>query len=322
MTLTTADLEQYLPQGENARYTPLRVVRDATWQRAANDISTAPLVSTSVKAVNGVFTVAAGTNADITLDWPLPGKNKLATRELNIVIEDNAELTLLEILKGDGWAADSINLTLGKNAKVRHAVVQHAAGVVTRTEKITVADNAAYNRLALQTRSELSRLDVALTLASHATVNLSGINLCGQNQVLDQTVLLTLNGPGNKCNVQQRNAIAAGGQGIFQGKYYVAQAAQQTDGYMLVKNLLLDDSAQAFGKPELEIYADDVKCSHGASTGGLNPEQLFYLKSRGLDNATARQLIVAGFAEELLAGWPDLFLNAAQPAAQGWLATL
>jgi Fe-S cluster assembly scaffold protein SufB len=270
VTLTTADLEQYLPQGENARYTPLRVVRDATWQRAANDISTAPLVSTSVKAVNGVFTVAAGTNADITLDWPLPGKNKLATRELNIVIEDNAELTLLEILKGDGWAADSINLTL----------------------------------------------------ASHATVNLSGINLCGQNQVLDQTVLLTLNGPGNKCNVQQRNAIAAGGQGIFQGKYYVAQAAQQTDGYMLVKNLLLDDSAQAFGKPELEIYADDVKCSHGASTGGLNPEQLFYLKSRGLDNATARQLIVAGFAEELLAGWPDLFLNAAQPAAQGWLATL
>jgi Fe-S cluster assembly scaffold protein SufB len=318
VTLTSAELEHYLPQGENARYTPLRVVRDATWQRA----EAAPLVSSSVKAIDGVFTVAANTQADITLDWPLPGKAKLATRELNIVVEDNAELTLLEILKGDGWAADSINILLGKNAKVHHAVVQHAAGIVTRSEKISVADNATYNRLALQTQSALSRLDVALTLASHATVNLCGINLCGRNQVLDQTTLLTLNGPGNKCNVQQRNAIAAGGQGIFQGKYYVAQAAQQTDGYMLVRNLLLDDSARAFGKPELEIYADDVKCSHGASTGGLNPEQLFYLKSRGLDDATARQLIVAGFAEELLTGWPDLFLNAAQPVTQGWLAAL
>ncbi|HEX2859755.1 MAG TPA: SufD family Fe-S cluster assembly protein [Alphaproteobacteria bacterium] len=316
--LNAADLEKFLPQGETALHTPLRAVRDGTWKMA----EAPPLLSTSVKCESGSFVVPAGKKAELNIEWPLPGGGKVAARQLHIAVEDGAELTLLELFKGQGWAADNITITLGTGAKLTHAVVQHAEGIVTRTENISMGDNAHYGRLAVQSSSRLARLDVALTLQSNATVSAAGVNLCNANQVLDQTMLLTLNGPGNRCSVQQRNVLAAGAHSVFQGKYYVGQKAQKTDGYMLVNNLLLGDNALAFGKPELEIYADDVKCSHGASTGGLNPEQLFYMKARGIGEAAAKQLMVAGFAEELLADWPVDFIAAAQPVVHTWLESL
>ena len=89
-------------------------------------------------------------------------------------------------------------------------------------------------------------------------------------------------------------------RGVFQGKITVRQDAQKTDGHQLNRTLLLSRKAEIDTKPELEIYADDVKCSHGATAGEPEDDQLFYLRSRGLDLHTARKLIVEGFMGELL----------------------
>jgi Fe-S cluster assembly protein SufD len=268
--------------------------------------------------------VPAGERMVIYGEHLMPVKDALAARQILLEVGAGAELVLVETLGGDGsgWAADTLRLSVGAGAVVRHAVVQAAdlAATVTRSERVEVATGGRYERLALQTGAQLGRLDLVVAMERDGTARLAGVNLANAGQLLDQTTRLELAGPGNRAEVQQRNVAGTGGTVVFQGKYRVAAAAQQTDGYMLVKNLLLGEGAAALGKPELEIYADDVKCSHGASTGGLNAEQLFYLAARGVAEDAARRLLVGGFATELLSGWPGEIEAVARPAVEGWLA--
>jgi Fe-S cluster assembly protein SufD len=91
-----------------------------------------------------------------------------------------------------------------------------------------------------------------------------------------------------------------GATGVFQGKILVTQGAQKTDGYQISQSLLLDDNAQFLAKPELEIYADDVKCSHGSTTGAIDETALFYLRSRGVPMEEARALLVLSFLADAL----------------------
>ena len=91
-----------------------------------------------------------------------------------------------------------------------------------------------------------------------------------------------------------------GAEGVFQGKIRVRQDAQQTDGHQLNRALLLSRGAEVDSKPELEIYADDVKCSHGATVGELEEDQLFYLMARGIDRDSARDLLIAAFLNEAI----------------------
>jgi Fe-S cluster assembly protein SufD len=90
----------------------------------------------------------------------------------------------------------------------------------------------------------------------------------------------------------------------FQGKIYVAQKAQKTQAYQLNNNLVLSRSAEAHSKPNLEIFADDVKASHGATVGKLDPEQLFYLKTRGFSEQQAQNTLISGFLQEVVACIP------------------
>ena len=92
-----------------------------------------------------------------------------------------------------------------------------------------------------------------------------------------------------------KSVIDDSSKSVYQGKIYVDSKAQKTDGYQLSKAVLLNEQAEFNAKPELEIYADDVKCSHGSASGSLNEESIFYLMSRGLDNKTAKELLITGF---------------------------
>ena len=89
-------------------------------------------------------------------------------------------------------------------------------------------------------------------------------------------------------------------KGIYQGKIFVNEIAQKTDGYQLSKALLLDENTEFNGKPELEIYADDVKCSHGSTSGNLDENAIFYLMSRGLDFKQAKKLLIEGFINDVI----------------------
>jgi Fe-S cluster assembly protein SufD len=110
-----------------------------------------------------------------------------------------------------------------------------------------------------------------------------------------------------------------GAVGVFQGKILVRPGAQKTDGYQISQALLLDESSQSLAKPELEIYADDVKCSHGSTTGAIDETALFYLRSRGVPAAQAEALLVLAFLAEAVAEIEDQALAAAvQSRLAGW----
>ncbi|WFE74335.1 Fe-S cluster assembly protein SufD [Roseinatronobacter sp. S2] len=116
----------------------------------------------------------------------------------------------------------------------------------------------------------------------------------------DDTVFVTHGAQGCESRQVFKKVLRNGAVGVFQGKILVEQAAQQTDGYQISQALLLDENAQFLAKPELEIYADDVKCSHGSTSGEIDPEQLFYLRARGLPEASAKMLLVLAFLAEAL----------------------
>ncbi len=116
-----------------------------------------------------------------------------------------------------------------------------------------------------------------------------------------------------------KNVLAGKSRGVFQGKIEVARQAQKTDGYQMNQALLLSPDAEVDSKPELEIFADDVKCSHGATVGELDAEQMFYLRSRGVPEAEARSILVRAFLAEALDAVADETIRARlETAVDGW----
>ena len=116
-----------------------------------------------------------------------------------------------------------------------------------------------------------------------------------------------------------KNVLAGRSRGVFQGRIEVARDAQKTDGYQMNQALLLSPDAEIDTKPELEIFADDVKCSHGATVGELDAEQLFYLRSRGIPDAEARSMLVRAFlAEALDAVTHDAVRAVLEAAVERW----
>ncbi len=137
----------------------------------------------------------------------------------------------------------------------------------------------------------------------------------------DDTVYITHGAP--RCESRQvfKKVLRHGAVGVFQGKILVDQIAQLTDGYQISQSLLLDEDAQFLAKPELEIYADDVKCSHGSTSGEIDPVQLFYLRARGLSEDTAKLLLVLAFLAEALDEIEDAGLaEDLRDRLEAWLA--
>ena len=106
--------------------------------------------------------------------------------------------------------------------------------------------------------------------------------------------------PNCKSNQKVKNVLSSESKGIYQGKIFVKSVAQKTDAYQLSKALLLDDDAEFNSKPELEIYADDVKCSHGSSSGNIDQDSLYYLMTRGLSKKDSTKLLIKGFLNDVL----------------------
>jgi Fe-S cluster assembly protein SufD len=118
-----------------------------------------------------------------------------------------------------------------------------------------------------------------------------------------------------------KKVLKNGAVGVFQGKILVKPGAQKTDGYQISQSLLLDDDSQFLAKPELEIYADDVKCSHGSTSGAIDETALFYLQSRGVPRATAQALLVLAFLAEAIDEVEDeAIAEDIRGRLEGWLA--
>jgi len=140
---------------------------------------------------------------------------------------------------------------------------------------------------------------VALT-AEGASCEMNGLYLGDKDQVLDHQTFVDHQKPDGKSDQFFKGILAGNSRGVFRGQVRVCQDAQRTDAHQTNKNLLLSDTAKVDTQPQLEILADDVKCSHGAAVGQLQDDALFYLRSRGIDAKEAGRMLAQGFAREVI----------------------
>lgn len=228
-----------------------------------------------------------------------------------IVLEESAEGIIIETHTG-GSDAQQVQQTseilVGDNAKLTHIRLQDAGGetVHLATDLVGVGRDALYDGFVVTTGGELARQESHIEFQGEgAEARISGTYLLSGKQHADVTTRINHAVP--RCTSREvfKGVIADKARGVFQGKIIVAKDAQKTDGHQLNKTLLLSPKAEIDTKPELEIYADDVKCSHGATTGQIDENQLFYLRARGIDEATARGLLIHSFISEVMAEVKD-----------------
>ena len=206
---------------------------------------------------------------------------------------------------GPYWTNAVTQVAVAPNAVLRHYKLQaegESAFHIAETS-IRLEHDAAYRAFALSLGGRLARneLDVALA-GEHGEAHLAGATLARGDQHLDTTLRVEHKAP--RCGSSQdfKSIVDDRAHAVFQGRIRVAPNAQKTDARQLSRNLLLSGTAAADAKPELEILADDVKCSHGAAIGDLDKDAIFYLRARGLDDAQARALLIDGFVGELIDG--------------------
>ncbi len=224
-----------------------------------------------------------------------------------IEIEEGAAASLVEHAAAGGDCAcltnSLLDISIGAGGSLRHYRVQADGpeAIDVATVRAAVGADAGYEVFSLATGARLSRLDARVTLDGRgAHCGLSGAFLMRDRQHCDHTTVIEHRVPGTSCREVFKGVLDEQARGVFQGRIVVHRDAQKTDGHQSCKTLLLSDAAEIDAKPELEIYADDVKCSHGATAGQLNDEALFYLRSRGIDEGTARRLLIEAFVADAL----------------------
>jgi Fe-S cluster assembly protein SufD len=230
-----------------------------------------------------------------------------------IIADDNSRVTLLEHFvsanpEHRGFACGVNDLVLKPGSKLTYVSIQEwSRNFVSVQVNSTVAakDSAAIN-LALNFGGKYSRLEsVSRMVDRGARSDMLAISVARREQEFDQRTLQDHLKPDTTSDLLYKNALHNQARTIFSGLIKVEPGAHRTDAYQKVRNLLLSDEAEANSMPGLEILADDVRCTHGATSGQVEPEELFYLKSRGIDDLAAKRLIARGFLNEVVDRLPD-----------------
>ncbi len=217
----------------------------------------------------------------------------------------DARLTLIEVAHGSGVYLHNpvLEASVAEGARLVHVKLQDesVAGFYLSTVYAEVAERGVYDSFGLNLGARLARHEVhARLLGPYAAAHLNGAQLLAGGQHSDFTTVVSHKAPSCASRQTVKNVLTGRARGVFQGKIEVDRIAQKTDGYQMNQALLLSAESEIDCKPQLEIYADDVKCSHGATVGELDAEQLFYLRSRGVPLAEARSLLVRAFLAEAL----------------------
>jgi Fe-S cluster assembly protein SufD len=193
-------------------------------------------------------------------------------------------------------------IEIAAQQKLQQIWLPSSEDVQVRRAEIILEPGAELALFALNTAREYGRIELDVTLREGARFTLNAANIGTGTSTLEIVTTVRHDEPAAVSRQVVRSVLGGTAVGSYLGKVAVARNAQQSDGEQSVKAMLLDRGATANCKPELEIYADDVKCAHGASVGELDPNQLFYAMSRGLDPASAKALLLEGFVMGL---WDD-----------------
>ncbi len=269
----------------------------------------------AVSALNTVFltggiaiSVPAGTKVDkpVELIFVNTGTEPqtLNTRCL-LVLGDGAEITLLEthLGVGDGrYVANSwTEVFLGTGARAEHIKVQNetASAVHLANTHSVIGAGATFNSLCLSAGAQTTRNQIKSRLDGEGGhVGIAGAYMLSDRQHCDTALMVDHAVPECTSGELFKCVMDDHARGIFQGKIIVRPDAQKTDGMQMTQGLLLSETAEFDAKPELEIFADDVRCTHGATCGELDEDQMFYLRSRGIPADEAKSLLIAAFIGE------------------------
>ena len=224
-----------------------------------------------------------------------------------VVVGKGARATLVEtFVAADAKAYqvnDAVLVSVGDDADVAHIrLMDDAPDAVNVTSHfVSIGANVKYNFFNMTTGAAVSRLQGFITLAGEGSeLSANGVNLLQKTEHGDTTLVVDHAVPNCVSREIFRAVIDDRGHSVFQGRIIVRPDAQKTDGKMMIRALLLSDEAEADNKPELEIFADDVSCGHGATAGALDDSLLFYLKARGLPEKQAQALLIQAFVGEAI----------------------
>jgi Fe-S cluster assembly protein SufD len=241
-----------------------------------------------------------------------------------IKLEAGAELTILENGPAAARFTKVMEVEVADGARFHHIRVQgrdHERRAATHIFA-RLGAGSLFKSFTLTANGRLTRNEAVLELAGpDARAHVAGAAVGDGDFHHDDTVFVTHAAEGCESRQVFKKVLKNGAVGVFQGKILVKPGAQKTDGYQISQSLLLDDDSQFLAKPELEIYADDVKCSHGSTSGAIDETALFYLQSRGVPRATAQALLVLAFLAEAIDEVEDeAIAEDIRGRLEGWLA--
>ena len=221
--------------------------------------------------------------------------------QLKFELEENSSIKIINLSDDNSeknFINNLFNFNLGKNAILKNYKIDKKSNTNIKYDysSITQKENSISETFIFSSGSDYIKNEVSCNLeGQYSSAFINGIHLLSKNkhhEIRTNTNHLYEN---TKSYQLIKSVIDDSSKSVYQGKIYVDSKAQKTDGYQLSKAVLLNEQAEFNAKPELEIYADDVKCSHGSASGSLDEDSIFYLMSRGLDQKTAKELLINGF---------------------------
>ena len=242
------------------------------------------------------------------LHYTTPGSTPhLATPRALVIVEDGGHATVVETFAGQGEGAYLNNavteIHVGDNAALDHVktTLEGPDGRHTSNLKASQGRTSRFTSHTVSIDGAFTRNDISSVLAGEACESsVNGFYILNGNQHCDNYTLLEHQQPHCPSHELFKGILEDKARAVFRGKIHVHQAAQKTDAYQQNQNILLSDDARVNTKPQLEIYADDVKCSHGATVGQLDEDALFYLQARGISRPVAYRILLHAFAEDVL----------------------
>jgi len=309
--LSVQSLRQLAPALQ-ARAEKLLIKPDTTTPDRLVDLNTALLEDAILIATEPGSSVPAPVHVRLQGE----ASRKVGQPRLLVDLAPNSSLTLILDHSGTGGmlvnAVSQLNVGPGGQLNLIRLQRLPDDGMLLETTELELAEAAVLTVTSIDLGGQLSRQALTVTLAgARADATINGVFLAdGQRHIANQTRLLH-QAPATTSHEVFRGIADGHGRGVFNGKIVVLPGAAGSNAALTNRNLLLTPTAEIDTKPELEIYVDDVRCSHGATTGQLDASALFYLRSRGIDAAVARQVLTTAFLREGLGGVaiPDLRLQ-------------
>ncbi len=261
------------------------------------------------RPVQVLWLSAPGADDAAPSDDSVPGSIEVSFPRLLVVAGEDSQAVVIETFAGVGpddggvyFVCPAAEFVCGAGSVVRHTRVQVDAGAALHlgSQHAQVERSAVFDSLSLSFGGALVRNDTAATLDGEgADCTLDGLYVASGAQFVDNHMRVEHRQPHTTSHQLYKGVLGDRSRSVFNGRIYVHRAAQKTDAKQTNRNLLLSEAALANSNPQLEIFADDVRCTHGSTIGRLDDEALFYMRARGIDLKEAHRMLVHAFAREV-----------------------